>query len=44
MKYTATMEKSVDEGMTLLVTELTYELIQSKIFIKTFTYFENLEC
>jgi hypothetical protein len=38
------MEKSVDEGMRLLVTELTYELIQSKIFIKALTYFENLEC
>jgi hypothetical protein len=26
------MEKSLDEGIGLLVTELTYELVQSKAF------------
>jgi hypothetical protein len=36
MKCISKMEKSLDEGMGLLVTELTYELVQSKLFIKTF--------
>ena len=36
MKRISKMEKSLDEGMGLLVTELTYELVQSKLFIRTF--------